>query len=393
MRGCMLGYAFYETDNRIRRYAEALVRRGDEVDAIVLRRQGQGSFEVINGVNVYRIQERVRDERSPFSHLRKVLMFLLRSAWALTPRHLRSRYDIIHVHSVPDFEVFATIVPRLMGAQVVLDIHDIVPEFYASKFKVSERSLTFRLLLLVEKYAAAYANHVIISNHLWRAKLIRRSVQPDKCTAIINYPDPSIFFPRPRAVATDGDFVMCYPGTLNWHQGVDLAISALALLRDKFPRINLLIIGDGPDREKLKTMVTQQTLESRVTMIGSIPMEQVAETMANIDLGVVPKRNDSFGNEAFSTKTMEFMAMGVPVVASNTRIDRYYFGEDLVQFFEPGRAEDLAAKILELAHDSARRSTLSERGIVFIRHNNWDVKKNEYLELVDRLLKRAGSRA
>jgi glycosyltransferase involved in cell wall biosynthesis len=391
MRACMVGYAFYETDNRIRRYAEALVRRGDEVDAIVLRREGQVSFEVINGVNVYRIQKRVRDERSPFSHLRKVLMFLLRSAWVLTMRHLRSRYDIIHIHSVPDFEVFATIIPRLMGAQVILDIHDIVPEFYASKFKVSERSLTFRLLVLVEKFAAAYANHVIISNHLWRTKLIRRSVQPNKCTAIINYPDPSIFFPRPRAVATNGDFVMCYPGTLNWHQGVDLAISALALLREEFPRIKLLIIGDGPDREKLRTMVIEQTLESRVTMIGSIPMEQVAETMANIDLGVVPKRNDSFGNEAFSTKTMEFMAMGVPVVASSTRIDQYYFGAHLVQFFEPERAEDLAAKILDLAHDSARRSTLRERGIDFIRHNNWDVKKNEYLELVDRLLERGVS--
>src|SRR5271157_4559534 len=387
MRACMVGYAFYETDNRVRRYAEALVRRGDEVDAIVLRREGQVSFEVINGVNVYRIQRRVRDERRPISYLMKILMFFLRSAWALTTGHLNERYDVIHVHSVPDFEVFATLVPRLMGARVILDIHDIVPEFYASKFKVNERSAVFRLLLLMEKFSAAYSNHVIISNHLWRTKLIRRSVQPEKCTAIINYPDLSIFFRRPRTVATNGDFVMCYPGTLNRHQGVDLAISALALLQDKSPKFKLLIIGDGPDCEKLATMVIQQRLESRVTMIGSISMEQVAETMATIDLGVVPKRNDSFGDEAFSTKTMEFMAMGVPVIASNTRIDHYYFNERLVQFFEPDSAEDLAAKILALAHDSARRSALRKCGVEFVQQNNWDVKKHEYLDLVDRLLK------
>ena len=108
---------------------------------------------------------------------------------------------------------------------MILDIHDIVPEFYASKFKVSERSFVFRMLLLAEKLSAKYANHVIISNHLWRTKLIQRSVRPEKCTAIINYPDPSIFSCRPRRVAaTDGDFVMCYPGTLNSHQGVDIAI-------------------------------------------------------------------------------------------------------------------------------------------------------------------------
>src|SRR5271165_6190714 len=144
MRACMLGYTFYETDNRVRRYAEALVRRGDEVDAIVLGREGQVVNEIVKGVHVRRIQRRVRDERRPISYLMKILMFFLRSAWALTTGHLNERYDVIHVHSVPDFEVFATLVPRLMGARVILDIHDIVPEFYASKFKVNERSAVFR---------------------------------------------------------------------------------------------------------------------------------------------------------------------------------------------------------------------------------------------------------
>src|SRR6185312_16245180 len=128
MRACMVAYTFYETDNRVRRYAETLVRRGDQVDAIVLRRAGQSSFETINGVNVYRIQRRVIDEGGPFSYLVKLLLFFIRSMWLLTLRHLKKPYDLIHVHPVPDFQVFATLVPRLMGAKVILDIHDIVPE-------------------------------------------------------------------------------------------------------------------------------------------------------------------------------------------------------------------------------------------------------------------------
>ncbi len=388
MRVCMVAYTFYEADNRVRRYAETLVKRGDEVDAIALGREGQPSIEVIRGVRVHRIQKRVRDEKGVLSYLVKMLAFFLRSAWVLTLRHLRTRYDVIHVHSVPDFEVFATIVPRLMGARVILDIHDIVPEFYASKFKANEGSLAFRLLLLIEKLSATYADHVIISNHLWRTKLIQRSVRPEKCTAIINYPDPSIFFRRRPRVATNTDFVMCYPGTLNRHQGVDLAISAMALLRDKEPHFKLLIIGDGADREKLKTLVKRQCLEDRVDMVGLIPIEQVAQTLASIDLGIVPKRNDSFGSEAFSTKIMEFMAVGVPAVVSKTRIDQYYFNECLVQYFEPESAEDLAAKILELAHDSAKCSALRAQGASFIQKNNWDVKKGEYLDLVDSLVRR-----
>jgi len=384
----MVAYAFYETDNRVRRYAEALVRRGDNVEAIVLGREGQPVEEVIKGVRVRRIQRRVRDERRPISYLMKMLMFFLRSAWALTVGHLTERYDVIHVHSVPDFEVFAALIPRLMGAGVILDIHDIVPEFYASKFKVSEHSAAFRFLLMVEKLSCTCASHVIISNHLWHKKLTARSVGAEKCTAIINYPDPEIF--SPTILQSDGhtEFVMCYPGTLNWHQGVDLAVGAMALLRERAPNLHFLIMGDGPDREKLEAMVKQQGLDDRVELAEMIPLEQVAARMASVDLGVVPKRGDSFGNEAFSTKIMEFMAMGVPVLASNTRIDRWYFDGGQVQFFESGNVEDLAEKIMDLICDSASRSALRASGMKFIEKNNWGLRKYEYFDLVDRLIQR-----
>lgn len=386
MMACMLAYTFYESDNRVRRYAETLVKRGDVVDAIVLRREGQSEFEVIAGVRVHRIQKRVRNERNPLSYLLKLLMFLVRSTWVVTKFHLKTRYDLIHVHSVPDFEVFATIIPRLMGARVILDIHDIVPEFYASKFKVKDTSAVFRLLVLLEKLSIAYCSHVIIANHIWHSRLTQRSVQPEKCTAIINYPDLSVFSRRRRSETTSGNFVMCYPGTLNWHQGVDRVISAMVLLRDKAPGLKFLIVGDGPDFEKLQTMVKNEKLEDRVVIRGAIPIEKVAETMASVDLGVVPKRSDSFGNEAFSTKIMEFMAMGVPVLASKTRIDQYYFSEQLVQFFESDSVADLASKIVDLMSDPAKCDSLRQCGIQFIQQNNWGEKKGEYLDLVDRLV-------
>ena len=386
LRACMVAYTFYETDNRVRRYAEALAKRGDEVDAIALRRQGQPRVEMIRGVRVYRIQERRIDEKGPFSYLKKLLLFFFRSAWLLTLKTFRQPYDMIHVHSVPDFQVFATIAPRLAGTRVILDIHDIVPEFYGSKFKVSETSLIFRALLLVEKFSAAYSNHIIIANDLWYTKLTQRSVRPEKCTSIINYPDLGIFSRRPRTSRSGNEFVMCYPGTLNWHQGIDIAIRAMALIGDKAPNLSFLIIGEGPSRDEINRLTKEFGIESRVKMTGLVPMEQIAEAMANVDLGVVPKRKDSFGNEAFSTKIMEFMAMGVPVVISNTRVDQYYFNDKLVQFFESGSVEDLAEKILLLIHDQAKRNALCVASTEFIRNNNWDVKKHEYFDLVDRLV-------
>jgi glycosyltransferase involved in cell wall biosynthesis len=140
-------------------------------------------------------------------------------------------------------------------------------------------------------------------------------------------------------------------------------------------------------------MVHELHLGNRVTISGPVPIEQVAEIMATVDLGVVPKLNSSFGSEAFSTKIMEFMAMNVPVIASRTRIDEYYFTDKMVQFFESGSAEDLAAKILSLMRNPERRAALCECSSEFIARNSWDVKKQGYLDLVDRLCSKSSPKA
>ena len=107
MNACMMAYTFYENDTRVMRYAEALVKRGDTVDAIVLRADGKPRFEVMNGVNVYRIQKRVVNEKGKFAYLSRLMRFFVKSAFFIAGRQLRKKYDVVHVHSVPDFEVFA----------------------------------------------------------------------------------------------------------------------------------------------------------------------------------------------------------------------------------------------------------------------------------------------
>jgi glycosyltransferase involved in cell wall biosynthesis len=393
MKVCMLAYSFYDADNRVRRYAEALARRGDQVDAIAVGHAGQPPVETINGVRVFRVQSRVRDERGPVSYLVKIMQFFFRSWWFLTRRALREPYDLIHVHNLPDFEVFATVFQRMRGARVIHDMHEVVPEFYDSKFHIGERSLIFRLLALVEKMSIAFVDHVIVVNHMVEETVLkRRSVRPEKCTVILNFPDTRIFRRSQRVRTEDrkeGEFVICYPGTLSRHQGVDIAVEAVSLLREKAPGLKFLIIGDGPERDNLKAQIAARGLEDRVSLTGLIPLEKVAEVMATIDLGVVPKRKEGFGDIAFSTKIMEFMAMGVPVLASRTRIDEFYFGDRLVEFFESGNATDMAEKILALIDSSERVAQLRADSAEFISKNNWTVKQEEYFALVDGVVGKA----
>ena len=131
----MVSYSFYEADNRVRRYAEALVKAGCSVDALSLRRDAtQPDREIIDGVAVHRLQGRRKDEKTPLHHLLRLCRFWLAAARFLFRMHPEESYDLVHVHNPPDFMVFAACFSKWEGAKIILDIHDIVPELYENKF-------------------------------------------------------------------------------------------------------------------------------------------------------------------------------------------------------------------------------------------------------------------
>jgi glycosyltransferase involved in cell wall biosynthesis len=385
MKACMLAYAFYESDNRVRRYAETLAKQGFQVDAVTLGKVGQPRYGNLGGVRICRIQKRVRDEKGKLSYLYKIVKFFFNSALFISKQHLRQRYDLIHVHSVPDFEVFATFFAKLTGAKIILDIHDIVPEFYAGKFHVSGESFTFKALVSIEKASIAFSDHVIIANHLWEKTIRSRSATKEKCTTMLNYPDTSIFYKRAKGWKKD-KFVAIYPGTINWHQGLDIAVKAFAQIKADAPEAEFHIYGDGPMRYEIQQLIADLHLQDQVFLKGTLTLDQIAAAMVDADLGIVPKRNNSFGGEAFSTKILEFMALGVPVVAAATRIDRFYFNDSIVRFFEPENAQDLASAINDMIRNRELRERLSSSAMAFVSNFTWDKKEKEYLSLVDRLI-------
>ena len=126
-------------------------------------------------------------------------------------------------------------------------------------------------------------------------------------------------------------------------------------------------------------------LNGSVRFFNPVPIRDIARIMAEADLGVVPKRADSFGNEAFSTKIMEFMSLQVPVVVSSTKIDLYYFDDSVVRFFESGNPDALAEAMFEVLSNDEQRQAMIVRAAEYARRQGWENYKSEYLGLVDSL--------
>jgi glycosyltransferase involved in cell wall biosynthesis len=385
LRIAMVSYSFYETDNRVLRYASTLAKRGDHVDVFALRRDGKPSEEVMDGVHVHRLQARILNEKSRFSYVWRICQFLARATLRVSKLDLEKRYDLLHIHSVPDFMVFSALLPKLRGTPVILDIHDILPEFYASKFASGKQSGLFRFLIGVERLSSRFASHVIIANDIWRERLLSRSLTSDKCTVVLNSPDRSIFTRSGNGHPPNGKFLMLYPGSLNWHQGLDIAIRAFAQISKKAPQAEFHIYGDGPSKPELLELVRELGVEHQIKMPSARPLQDIAQIMETASLGVVPKRSDNFGNEAFSTKILEFMAMGVPVIVSDTMIDKFYFDNSTVSFFRSGDADDLARCMLEMIENPQERQRQIETASRFVDTIDWNAKQHQYLDLVDRL--------
>jgi glycosyltransferase involved in cell wall biosynthesis len=385
-RICMVSYSSYLSDGRVMRYAQTLAARGDTVDVFSIRdNPASPRRETVDGVNVFLIQDRFgKTERSKLAYFWPLLRFLAIASSRVTLSHLRKAYDLLHVHNIPDFVVYSAWYPRLTNVPVILDIHDILPELFASKFGISNAGFTYSLIRRMEKQCATFATHVIIANDLWHKEYTRRTDSKLKCTSFINNVDTNVFVPSKRR-RDDGKRIILFPGGLQRHQGVDIAIRAFQRVRKKKQDVEFHIYGDGSEKQALVDLTYRLGLTDSVHFFPTKPLREIAQIMGDADLGVVPKRADSFGNEAYSTKIMEFMASGVPVVISSTKIDRHYFNDAIARFFTSGDSEQLAEEMLDLLDDRAGTHAMAERALAYARQHCWNTKGAEYLNLVESL--------
>jgi len=220
-RHCMVVHAYYPLgETRVLREALALTNRGYEVDVLCLRQSGEPKTEQSDGINVYRLpMKRFRGHGLAFQLLEYLAFFLL-AFGKLVILHTKRRYGTVQVHNLPDFLVFCALIPKFSGARIILDLHDLMPEFFASKFESGMDSPAVRLVTLQEQLSCRFADHVITVTDVWKETLIKRGVPAHKVSVVMNVADTSIFHPVAHlpAPSRNGDhFELIYHGTTSLH--------------------------------------------------------------------------------------------------------------------------------------------------------------------------------
>ena len=386
LRHCMVVHAYYPlTETRVQRQAEALVDAGYAVDVICLRDSGERSRDRYRGVEIHRLPLGI-EKASLSRQLLAYLRFLVLAGIRLTKLHLRGRYGTVQVHNLPDFLVFCALIPKLQDVPVILDLHDLMPEFFAGRFGVNDHRFLQRLVRWQERLACGFADHVITVSEHWRQTLIERGLPKDKCTVVMNVADERIFVPRAKPPSPRSEFRLIYHGTVTHRYGLDVALRALALVKEEIPAIRLTVLGRGDGMPELVDLRRRLGLEDVVDLADAFVMaEDLPSVIAGADLGVVPYRDDVFTDGLLPTKLMEYAAMGIPSIASRTTAIDAYFRDTMVEFFTPSDAEDLAGCIRRLHADPDLLAGLARGSRNFTRRYNWAETSARYVATVRRL--------
>jgi glycosyltransferase involved in cell wall biosynthesis len=389
LRHCMVVHNYYPfAETRVQRQAEALVNQGLAVDIICLRHEAGPAVDEVGGATIYRLPLGRNKKGGAVSQFFEYLSFLILAFFKLTGLHLRQRYQTVQVHNLPDFLVFAALLPKLSGARVILDLHDLMPEFYCAKFNTTMSSWPVRLIRWQEWMSCRFANHVITVTELWRQTLIERGVSPDKCSVVMNLADTRHFNATLTPVQPDkaGPFHLIYHGTLTQRYGIDLVLRALDRLRHEIPEVRLTIQGRGEYLETLQRLAAELNLGEHVRF-GSdfLPITDLFELIRSAHVGFVPYRRDVFTDGILPTKLMEYAALGVPAVVARTPVISAYFDETMVEFFTSEDIDDLIYHIRLLYHDRARLNELARNTIKFHQRYNWPNQSAEYVRLITNL--------
>jgi glycosyltransferase involved in cell wall biosynthesis len=359
-----------------------LAARGDSVDAITLRSGHEGLH---NGVNViglpverYQGSQRVR-------YVASYVRFFSSAARLAYKLGRRNPYDVVITCTLPDTAVLSALPARLFGSRVILDVHDTMPELYEDKFGGWHGAMGAKMLMLLERVCAGFADRVFAVHHPHRLRLEESGIPSRKITVVMNSPQPGIFKAGADRTTQPGRCVLAYHGTITHRLGIDCAIKAVSLLVNRIPGLQLRVIGAGDYQQEARMLAARLNVSEYVRFAGSAPIEEVPRLLQDATIGLVPNHASSATHLMLPVKLLEYAALGIPTVVSRLRTVEHYFPDTAVRLVNPGDPHATADAIEDLFHHPELGQELARNAQRIARDLSWAHQERQFFAAIDQL--------
>lgn len=369
--------------NRLHSLAKFLVKNGSSVQVVTALpnypkneiypayRNKYSVNEVIDGIPVHHTWIYVSSSRSVAARLLNYFSFVVTSFFAL----LRlPKADYMICESPPLFlGITAVLISKLKRSKLVFNVSDLWPES-AERLQIISNSFLISLAYTLEKWI--YKNAYVISG---QTKGIVQSITsrfPGK--KIVWFPngvdvdffegEHEDFTWRKMLDLAAEDFVLLYAGIIGHAQGLDVILQAAEIL--KTTPVKFIIVGDGPERERLVSLAKENSLLN-IIFQPNLQKAKIPSLIKACDAYIVPLKKLDLFKGAIPSKLFEPLALGKPILLGVDGEARELFIEQggAGLYFEPENAAELADQIKLLITNRALAVYLGKQGQQYVKAN------------------------
>lgn len=367
----------YPSDSRVRNEAESLLASGRSVEVLAPRERGEAAREIVRGVRVRRL--RLIDGRGALlgtavEYATAAVVMGSAVLWRLA----RSRSGTLHVHNPPDMFFPLLLLARLRGWRTVFDHHDDAAGMLRAK--LGRRTPLEGALAWMRSRSARAADLTITTNETQRELLA--GANPN---VVVVRNNPPAWFSEHRPGPPNGRVRLAFIGEIGEQDRVVLGVDVLAMLvRDHGLDAELLVIGDGPQRGAVEDRARELEVGERVNVTGWVPYEQVPVLLSSAHVGIDTAPLTEVNHGSTMVKILEYLAVGLPIVASALRETKRSAGDALIAV-EDERAEDFVAGVRSLLHSGEAWERQAAKARARGLENDWSNQARKLISAYDAL--------
>jgi len=351
-------------DRRVWQEACALRDAGYQVVVICPQMRGfTRPEEVLEGIQIYR--HWISEEAGGFTgFFREYASALWGETWLAWKAWRRHKFKSIHLCNPPDL-LFLVALPfkLLCGTKVIYDVHDLWPEMFEAKFE--RRGAFYWFVRLAERLTHACADVVLATNQSVRQVAFERGGKSNGQVFVVRT--------APKIVELDGQpnpalkkgrrYLIGYVGVMGNADGVNYLIDAAAHLVLRLGRkdVQFLLMGSGPEHERLVAQRDGLGLQEFVDLPGRVTNQFLFTALRTIDVGVSCDPINSYNDHCTMNKVLEYMAFAKPQVMFDLKEGRAS-AADAALYVAENSAEKLGEAIGRLLDDPVLREKMGRCG-------------------------------
>lgn len=413
-RICVICYRVFDEDLDLRRRVEALVEHGFDVTVLCGHRHGSspdyaGTAAKILAVASVRSSGGTRLEplgvaragggASESEGLWSVALSATRFACVAGARLLfeqvRRPFDHVEVDNPPDFLIFITSLLRLSGTRIVFKITRPDPEFWRDRMPAWHQRPVVALLGLVRRLGFRLAHRVIVNNRQMRQALAHDGADINRVSVVFDIAVAATMSRDDQQAVIDdvgrmrreergeGAFRVVTHVLGDWDAGARTVLEAVAQLRDQLPGAECIVLSAGPAPALLERL-QRLGISDRVRCLVESGDGDAVRRVAAADVCVVSRAPTPYNDMVLPPEVFKYVAMGKPIIASRLEATSSCFPEDSLLYFQPGDAEDLAAKIYRMfAHPEEVAARVANAAEVCEAHR-WERERKKYVGVFKR---------